>query len=567
VLNNLVTELMNTRARGLVGQTTVPFMNPRPGWCWFQLAGQGAAALDDRRTPLLASGRGATPTEVMRYLPAGRHVLHVSAGEGARPSLIVRAIPEIIYSELGYHRDMPMIGGYGPRDWGFLQRTGLLDQVHVILERNPRPENAAHLARWRQQGKKVLSYYCTTWIGQRHRVVTPDAVHGEWTGSRGMADPNYDGVMIDEFSTPRYREKFPAFIEAIMRMARDPKRRGKVAYPYCGRMYAGARSEAFLKAVVDAGWRWASENYLAEQPTEQAARDLIDRQLRGGLFCYQDVLPHCPKTMIMCFGFLTTPPESQNIRPDVDFRVFMDMQMRFVATDPSFFGLSGVMWYHSAFADKELMRWLPRLYRHYAIEGRSTRVTHDPYMLSHLRNPDFTDGLTGWTVQPAEPGGIRIERVPAYGYLQGRMVRKDVATPVLVTRRSAAGPNRFSQEIRKLVPGRLYSLKMFVTDYGEYRRGKSVKRAHGTRVQLADVEIVPGESFREVWPSGMAGHAFGPFNRKNNLYITYHVIVFRARKDRSRLVVSDWTDATTPGGPTGQELAFNFIEVQPFLER
>ncbi len=32
------------------------------------------------------------------------------------------------------------------------------------------------------------------------------------------------------------------------------------------------------------------------------------------------------------------------------------------------------------------------------------------------------------------------------------------------------------------------------------------------------------------------------------------------------LTVSDWATDTQPGGPLGQELIYNFIEVQPYLE-
>lgn len=48
--------------------------------------------------------------------------------------------------------------------------------------------------------------------------------------------------------------------------------------------------------------------------------------------------------------------------------------------------------------------------------------------------------------------------------------------------------------------------------------------------------------------------------------MNYHFEVFRAKGERARLTVSDWASAAEPGGPAGQELMFNFIEVQPYLE-
>jgi hypothetical protein len=49
--------------------------------------------------------------------------------------------------------------------------------------------------------------------------------------------------------------------------------------------------------------------------------------------------------------------------------------------------------------------------------------------------------------------------------------------------------------------------------------------------------------------------------------MNYHWRVFRATATQARLTVSDWASDQDPGGPEDQELMFNFIEVQPYLER
>ena len=48
-------------------------------------------------------------------------------------------------------------------------------------------------------------------------------------------------------------------------------------------------------------------------------------------------------------------------------------------------------------------------------------------------------------------------------------------------------------------------------------------------------------------------------------YMNYHWRVFRAKGKTAKLTVSDWVSDTEPGGPVGQELMFNFIEVQPYI--
>ena len=42
-------------------------------------------------------------------------------------------------------------------------------------------------------------------------------------------------------------------------------------------------------------------------------------------------------------------------------------------------------------------------------------------------------------------------------------------------------------------------------------------------------------------------------------------MVFRAKSGEARLTISDWVGEKQRGGPVGQELIFNFVEVEPFL--
>ena len=56
----------------------------------------------------------------------------------------------------------------------------------------------------------------------------------------------------------------------------------------------------------------------------------------------------------------------------------MDQQMNLVANDPSLADVAGLNWWTSLLADEETVRFVGKLYRHYAIEGRTNRFTSDP---------------------------------------------------------------------------------------------------------------------------------------------------------------------------------------------
>ena len=85
------------------------------------------------------------------------------------------------------------------------------------------------------------------------------------------------------------------------------------------------------------------------------------------------------------------------------------------------------------------------------------------------------------------------------------------------------------------------------------------------RLDVDGVDIIPERSFRFPFGSCYA-HVFRDFNADNPFYMNLHTVTFRARTEQAELTISDWATPDAPGGPIGQELMCNFIEVQPALE-
>ena len=120
------------------------------------------------------------------------------------------------------------------------------------------------------------------------------------------------------------------------------------------------------------------------------------------------------------------------------------------------------------------MRFVGKLYRHYAIDGKTEMLTKDPLFLTHLQNADFEKGTEGWTLHPAEAGTIAARSFPRYGRIEGRFMGlgrpadpEHIGDTFLWMKRSEKGPNTFSQTIEDLEFGRLYSMKMFSCDYND----------------------------------------------------------------------------------------------------
>ena len=572
VLNNLVAELLTVNRRAQKADGLYTFKNPRDGWVFISstASAQGedtvSLLVDGESVVEHISGKGNT-LEAMRRLPAGEHTLRVqSAGEARVTELVVLAIPEIHIAELGATPWMPPLAKCS---WSFLERSGLLESANVVVELNDLPENAAGMASWLASGRERYSRLS---VGQlwAMKTVTPDQVRSLWTETRGMQRRDYHGVLLDEFSGSGVGGlgKYPAYTEAFARIAGDPAFKGKALYPYCIPMHTSGPGIDMVKAVVDGGYKWAEEKYLTEQPTEEKALEYMLRRYVRNTLRYNETIPGCARHMIMTLGYMSAPPETLNIDPGVDFKTYMDMQMQLLANHSSLFGLYGVQWYLLRYADEEDARFSAKLYRHYCIEGRKDRMTDDPYILPHIVNPDFDEGDAGWTLEPAEPGGVTTGHAKGYGRIQTRCRggNEEAGDNFLLTRRSAKAPNRFSQTIKSLTPGRTYSVKMFSADYNHLKSGKSEQKTHHVNVKIDDVDMIPAKEFHYLFPSGQAGHGYPPFNTQNNLYETYHRVVFRARGQTAKLTISDWLSDTRPGGQIGRMLMHNFIEVQPYLE-
>ncbi len=591
VLNNLVAELLNVKPAQTEALKEYTFTNPRDGWVFISSTAEtrgtdrtlvSVDSTDKNNAAIVHASETDNTLEAMRYLPQGSHKLYVHCEGTARLShMVVRAIPEMMVAGLGYRaggekywplvagQHVPILPCFGHYNMAYLDRIGLLDSMNVLIEQYVVPENAAHVRNWRDQGKKLIVRYGMSTIFQSDEP-TVDSIFKAWTENRGLAGDGYDGIIADEFSGLGHGGvgRNPLYSQAVKKLAQDPAFKGKVFYPYCMPMYHCDLATDMLKSVVDAGYMWAEEKYLIEQPTEESARSYIDSQLRQNVLHYERVFPGAARHMITNLGFMSAPPLMLNVEPGVDYKVYMDMQMHLLANDPVLFGLYGIQWYHNGYADEEYLRWSAKLFRHYGIEGRKERLTKDPYILPHITNADFDEGKSGWTLQPAEDGGISIEHAAGYGTLQTRAGgdERKVGDNFLVTRRSAKAPNRVSQQIRQLTPGRTYSVKMFTADYGNFKKGKSKDQAHHISITIGGVDLSPEKEFHQRFPTTLAGSVYGPFNRENRFHLTYHRVVFRARATEAVLTLSDWVSDNDPGGAVGQELMYNFIEVQSYLD-
>jgi hypothetical protein len=367
------------------------------------------------------------------------------------------------------------------------------------------------------------------------------------------------------------RQQHAVYGEAIKKIRGDDRYKTKTLYAYIGGSGKKLNQEIigtnFIRTIIDCGYRVALERYLHEMSSEKGSKDALQAFV-DGIADWEAKEPGVKKQMVIAFGLFSMPPGGLNKQPNVDYHVWMDQQMNIVANHPAMTGVDGLEWWTSLLADEETVRFVGKLYRHYAIEGKTEMLTRDPLFLTHIQNGDFEKGTQGWTLHPAEDGTIAVKSFPRYGRIEGRFMGlgrpadpEHIGDSFLWMKRSEKGPNTFSQTIQDLEPGRLYSMKMFSCDYNDLVNPKAKKieetKSTGT-VIIEGVDVDAKRSFTEVYSSTP--------EPKIPVCITYYWKVFRAKATTARLTVSDWQSESEPGVAFAQEQTFNFLEIQPYRE-
>lgn len=586
-LNNLVSELLDASAIASPG-ASFTFTGSAGGWVFIAstFSGTGTAKIIVGAPPredvvINHTSGGEKRAEAVRRVAGGQHTLRVECtGDLRVDKLVVKAIPELIHCGLGFDS---AIKSYGKYDLEFLKKDILPNVTTVIVPHNIALP-AAVIDDWHRQGKRFVAE-----VGIDGKGKTPEDHFKHWTSYLDKA-PFLDGIIVNEFiinnPVPRpngvvsperqarmdqEQARHRVHEEAIKKLRADPRYKDKMYYAYIGGSGKKLNQEmigpTFVKTLIDADCRIALERYLHEMSSEQGSKNALDLFV-DGMSDWQTREPAVMPKMVVTFGLFSMPPGGINKQPNVDYHVWMDQQMNAVANQPVFAGLGGLNWWTSLQADEETVRFVGKLYRHYAIDGKKDLLTRDPLFLTHIQNADFEKGLEGWTLKPAGPDTIQAKSFPRYGRIEGRYMGlgrpadpEHIGDTFLWMKRRDKAPNVFSQTIKNLQPGRLYSLKMFTCDYQDLVSPKAKKLEEATafigKIDLDGVDVDARRSFAEAYASNP--------EPRIPVWITYHWKVFRAKGPTATITVSDWPEGKQPA-VFGQEQTFNFLEIQPYHE-
>lgn len=574
-LNNLVTELVHRDSEPVDANKDLTFSNPRDGWVYIALDASPSAGqyvelvnVDSMDSALVLRKDAGTPgrAETMRLFSKGEHRLRLR-GEGVSEvrNLMIRTMPETHYVR---YPDKPKFPQLGVFDWPWLKKH-VLSSVNTVVG-FPTPEISPEIDEWTASGRKFISYGSLP----HDPGLTGPMAFESWYNNPGFQDPRLAGMIADEFGG-RQNPLYPAWIEGMRLLGEKMKGTGKQFYAYCGGpgMYSRPEARQLVRTVFDAGFYMAWERYHHEMPTLDEAKTFMDGLLGQEMARWQAAFPNCQRQMVMVLGLFSMGPDL-DVQPQVNYKVWMDLQMRYLATNPLYDGLYGVHWWYAGAASEEILRWESALYRHYCIEGGTNLLSESlgwTYMLDHIRNPDFFNTLDGWDIQSAAPDTMRARYLERYAQIENRYWHRDgypddpAGNTYLWTKRQADKRNQAAQTIRNLVPGKVYTVQMITADYQDITQGKSEEKHHAVTLVVDGADLLPEGGYPSVAVSSPWSHEQLPF-KNGPAWFNHHRVMFRAKAPTARLTISDWAGPGSPGGPIGQESMINYIQVQPYYE-
>lgn len=471
-LNNFVTELVNAP----LADGDVAFERAEQGWTWISFDGANGEAkgyLDTCAEPVVLSREGEPTIETQRYLPEGRHVLHVVGAKGGR--LRIHAIKTLWTSRLkyfstresdlngysGYHYALPFAQAFG-----FLSTFNTMCDAEQILAEPYGSEAGHYLGRGLR-----LDASCVFWPSDADRL---DA-EASYRHLARCLWPGYPSMTVNENLVRAGACASVNFSEAVWRLsAAEPRTAINVWYADSswGAVFDSPRYHVSeIASIVNSGCGrglLVPELYIPVTPTREGLAQYID--MVAALVNKSGRMVPASRGKVVLYGasYIRIGDFCNYYAPETDIKAQYAALMRAYATDPRFADCAGVGFGGLPCGEEEFRRWGVKLIRYYALEGGTEDLAEKwgfQWNPGFVKNPDFVSGFEGWTARASETNTLYTETIRHFGKrVEQRISPPGFGDSLATFRHSAKGPNILSQKLTGLTPGRYYSLLCAVVD-------------------------------------------------------------------------------------------------------
>ncbi len=556
--NNLAVDLVSLGQDKGTNQTRIPFHLTEDRWLFITAKGTMSPGgkidiLIDQPCdlPCLELTVAGRHQEKMIRLTAGTHHIQIDRSPSAQlTSLVIRQVPSLIFCKAGATQ---RVKGFTSIDWKFLKKH-ILSSINTLVV-NPTLFTSPELTEWRQNGGQ-----CWVEMPLPGAITDPTSVTTSFLSTIERFSRQPDGVLLNELD--RENKPFQPWLEFLTGLQDRLSARHQFLVPYWGGHCETVESQLFLAQLFARDISVVRELYLPEPLDFDDPHTRLQQELIPELTQFPGATGTGISKLVMALGYQSAPPESLDINPQVDFKVWMDHQMYSLATDHRLGSLGGVMHYISRYADEEYVRWAARLYRHYALEGRTDFLSETmgyTFALTHTLNGDFGDGFAGWKTSPAAPDHISIGTHREFSAWQGLIGRPEQGRTFVLLKQHPKRSSRISQPVRHLVPGQLYSLRFISANTEALAHGVSSREITTIEPKLIGADILASKSFHEAITSTISA----PFTKESPPIIYFHRVVFRAKTDEAQLILT-----IRPSGKRvriGPPTAISGVQIQPYF--
>lgn len=376
-----------------------------------------------------------------------------------------RRIGQNMYCSMdgNFNTDEPVMITVNPRktgrsgmflyNWNYLYKN-ILDPFNVVLLNST---NNPEIKQWRQQGRKII----------RRSTILPKTEDTLALWDKVSSEEGIDGIIPDEFVIPAGRKNASDASLGYNNPGMGFNRENLDNITVWAKNHPDMRFWAWLgipwnalnedlKPLIDvlnpAGGYVAWESYAFGRKYEQELKSrYLNRasgfkNLPGGMGNFVV----CPAT----FEFIDNNWE-------VDFKVWLDMQLNAVATHPDFKGTAGIGMWIAYYTDPEILRWYSALVKHYAVDG-NTEMLSKQYGFTiqpGLVKSANWENLDPWQIS----GNAKLVAVKDSKLTLTPYSPKSTANMLLVSGSKDKGVTA-TQQITGLTPGKVYSLEAIVVD-------------------------------------------------------------------------------------------------------
>ena len=564
-LNNFVTELRRER----LADGDYEFAIARDGWVYIGFGGSfpGASAdIDGAAMPNVVRYREGEPSETMRRLKAGRHVVTVKGAAGVAGTLSIRSVKVL---SLGFGRtefkgtDIGRYGAYGPDFYGKfgVYRVVNTASIPAWMEKT-RPDFIRDLV---SRGCENLAH-----LGLRSRAPLRNdlgAFRAQFTNH--PAWKRGEAIIVDENAIGADALMKYNSAEVLWDVGRNHRIDICLEDAVRNTFGSPAREIPELSAMVNAGngtSHMLPETYIPTMEDEADAevvkaywKDLSNRA--------RALVPGAPGRIVYLMGGWVWPGVFNPwYSPECDIKAYYDDFLHMLATDPAFADIGG-LGFSTPACDEGVYRFFLYAMRHYCVDGASDRISPKFGLRYHadiMDNGDFTEGFGGWTPKPAEGGAIALGHKKAFGrssfwqlrqYNAYKPPKKPYGDDFAMFRRTAAGVNRLERTLRGLKPGGLYELTFCSYDGDDIDTPGTIT----SPVDMVRAHIEGGDEIPELGYTCRTDKNKG--SQKGRIEAVTHRVVFRAKSPTATAVFAD----DGAGAKPGMRRAINWVGARPYF--